>query len=94
MANTTANLDVPYGMGTGTASADAALESADVIRAVTAAIKQLPERQRTSVLLRWYDELSIAEIASIMGVSRQAVEKLLRAAEVRLRAALADRFPR
>jgi RNA polymerase sigma-70 factor (ECF subfamily) len=93
-AEAVVDVDAPYGMGTGAASIEATLESADIIQAVAAAIKQLPERQRTSVLLRWYDGCAPAEIARIMGVSRQAIEKLLRTAEARLRAVLADRFER
>lgn len=42
--------------------------------AVIAAMRQLPEKQRTVMVLRYYGDLSEAEIADTMGISRGAVK--------------------
>jgi RNA polymerase sigma-70 factor (sigma-E family) len=42
--------------------------------AVTAALRKLPARQREALVLRYYADLSEAEIASTMGISRGAVK--------------------
>ena len=41
---------------------------------VLVALRQLPERQRETLVLRYYGELSEAEIATTMGISRGAVK--------------------
>jgi len=40
---------------------------------VLAALRQLPARQREALVLRYYGELSEAQIAAVMGISRGAV---------------------
>jgi RNA polymerase sigma-70 factor (sigma-E family) len=42
--------------------------------AVVAALRRLPPRQRQALVLRYYAELSEAQIASAMGISRGAVK--------------------
>lgn len=42
--------------------------------AVIAALRALPDRQREAIVLRYYADLSEAEIASTMGISRGAVK--------------------
>ena len=42
--------------------------------AVVAALRGLPERQREAIVLRYYADLSEAEIAAAMGISRGAVK--------------------
>jgi RNA polymerase sigma-70 factor (sigma-E family) len=42
--------------------------------AMITALRQLPGRQREALVLRYYGELSEAEIAEVMGVSRGAVK--------------------
>lgn len=42
--------------------------------AVLAALRRLPTRQREALVLRYYADLSEAEIAEVMGVSRGAVK--------------------
>lgn len=83
--------DVAPGMGTLDSPADTTLEAAEDVRRAVAIIRQLPERQRTAVLLRWHSEMTTEMIAGVMGISRQGVEKLLRAALAKLRAAFPDR---
>lgn len=42
--------------------------------AVIAALRELPERQREAIVLRYYADLSEAQIAAAMGISRGAVK--------------------
>lgn len=89
-AEATADTDAPYGLGEGPLPPDAAVESSARVEAVAAAVRQLPERQRTAVILHWYEGLSPAAVAAAMDISRQVAEKLLRKAEAKLRVALYD----
>ncbi|MGE5539366.1 MAG: RNA polymerase sigma factor [Gemmatimonas sp.] len=57
-------------------------------RRVAAAIARLPERQRAALVLTYYEELSNAAVAEIMGVSVSALESLLVRARKALRVLL------
>jgi RNA polymerase sigma-70 factor (sigma-E family) len=54
----------------------AELEALDLLErsAVVAALRGLPVRQREAIVLRYYAELSEAEVAAAMGISRGAVK--------------------
>jgi RNA polymerase sigma-70 factor (sigma-E family) len=56
--------------------------------AVVAALRALPERQREAIVLRYYADLSEAEIAASMGISRGAVKSHTFRGMTALRAAL------
>jgi len=56
--------------------------------AVVAALRDLPERQREAIVLRYYADLSEAEIAATMGISRGAVKSHTSRGMAALRAAL------
>lgn len=56
---------------------------------VRAAIGSLPERQRTAVILRYFEDLTVDQTADLMGVSPSAVKKLTARGVDRLRALLA-----
>jgi RNA polymerase sigma-70 factor (sigma-E family) len=56
--------------------------------AVIAALRRLPERQREVIVLRYYADLSEAEIASAMKISRGAVKSHTSRGMAALRAAL------
>jgi RNA polymerase sigma-70 factor (sigma-E family) len=56
--------------------------------AVIAALRGLPERQREAIVLRYYADLSEAEIAASMGISRGAVKSHTSRGMTALRAAL------
>ena len=43
---------------------------------VRAALATLPERQRTALVLRYFEDLGVVEVAELMGVSPSAVKKL------------------
>ena len=56
--------------------------------AVVAALRDLPDRQREAIVLRYYADLSEAEIATAMGISRGAVKSHTSRGMAALRAAL------
>jgi RNA polymerase sigma-70 factor, ECF subfamily len=60
---------------------------------LTLALGELPERQRAVVVLRHYQELSLEEIASTLGMSLGTVKSSLHRALHRMRATLAQEQP-
>src|ERR1700726_2517658 len=56
--------------------------------AVVAALRKLPDRQREAIVLRYYADLSEADIAATMGISRGAVKSHTARGMAALRAAL------
>ncbi len=56
--------------------------------AVVAALRRLPDRQREAIVLRYYGDLSEAEIAAVMDISRGAVKSHTARGMASLRAAL------
>jgi RNA polymerase sigma-70 factor (sigma-E family) len=56
--------------------------------AVVAALRDLPDRQREAIVLRYYADLSEAEIAAAMGISRGAVKSHTARGMTALRVAL------
>ncbi|WP_404990213.1 RNA polymerase sigma factor [Caballeronia sp. LZ065] len=69
---------------------DERIETNDTSERLTAALARLPGRQREALVLQYYQELSNAETADLMGVSVEALESLLARARRNLRTALAD----
>jgi RNA polymerase sigma-70 factor (ECF subfamily) len=62
--------------------------------AVWRAVQALPQPQRLVVVLRYYHDLRLAEIAAVLGVTERTVHNRLRAAHARLRARLSDADPK
>jgi len=60
------------------------LHSFEVVQTVRSILARLPERERTVLELRFYDELSQSEIAQRVGVSQMHVSRILRATLERL----------
>lgn len=54
------------------------------------AISRLPEREQTALVLYYYEELSRADIARVLGVSTQTVDVILRRATHKLRGMIED----
>ena len=50
------------------------LEQAQVMAAIEEAVKALPDRQREAFLLRYWEELDVAETAKVMGCSEGSVK--------------------
>lgn len=57
--------------------------------AIWAEVRRLPRRQRQVIALRYYGELSLSEVADVLGCSKESVNTHLR----RARATLARRLP-
>jgi RNA polymerase sigma factor (sigma-70 family) len=56
-------------------------------------LRELPDRQREAIVLRYYADLSEAEIAATMGISRGAVKSHTARGMAALRAALEQTTP-
>lgn len=69
---------------------DDALIDAARDKRVAAALAALPARQREALVLQYYQELSNAQTAELMGVTIEALESLLTRARRNLRQLLAD----
>lgn len=67
---------------------DTAASVHDLEERLAREILQLPERQRTVILLRWHYDLNAADISRVLDISGPAVRKLLAKAETKLRTAL------
>jgi RNA polymerase sigma-70 factor (ECF subfamily) len=70
------------------ASQDRSVMEAQVASKVDAALQKLPERQRLAMVLCHYEEMSMAEAASVMEATPEAIESLLS----RAREAFRERF--
>ena len=78
-----------FGVRAESESAATAAKSVDSrASSVIAALRNLPERQREVIVLRYYADLSEAEIASAMKISRGAVKSHTSRGMAALRAAL------
>ena len=66
---------------------DLALLASDVVE-LTRGLEMLPERERNIVRLRFYEDLTQAEIADLLGISQMHVSRLLAKAMGRLRTVL------
>jgi RNA polymerase sigma-70 factor (sigma-E family) len=76
--------NAPPDMPSAEHGAFALLERSEVIKA----LRNLPERQREAIVLRYYADLSEADIAATMGISRGAVKSHTARGMAALRAAL------
>jgi RNA polymerase sigma-B factor len=72
---------------------DSALETIDYLESVRPMIEQLPERERTVLILRFFRDMSQTEIARRVGISQMQVSRLLRDTLASLRAQLFDSRP-
>jgi RNA polymerase sigma-70 factor (sigma-E family) len=76
--------NAPPDMPSAEHGAFALLERSEVVKA----LRNLPERQREAIVLRYYADLSEADIAATMGISRGAVKSHTARGMAALRAAL------
>jgi RNA polymerase sigma-70 factor (ECF subfamily) len=79
--------DLPHAQSTAGAP-DERLRAEERDRAIEAALDLLPDRQRMAAVLRYYEGLSLDEIAEAMDATYKAVERLL----ARARASLEPRL--
>ena len=69
---------------------EAVLESAETRRLLAEAIAGLPERDRTVVSLYYFENLTLAEIGSVLGVTESRICQLHTRAVLRLRTRIAE----
>jgi RNA polymerase sigma factor (sigma-70 family) len=72
------------------ASTEDVIELREDQQQVIDALRELPLRQRNALVLRYYEELGIDDIASAMGISRNSVKTHLRRGLSALEARLGD----
>ena len=75
----------------GSAGPDAQLEQAQLLDSIEKEIRKLPARQREAFLLRYWEELDVAETAAVMGCSEGSVKTHCSRAAHTLAAALKAR---
>ena len=71
-------------------AADEAAAASGPCDAVVAALRGLPERQRACVVLRYFEDLSVAETAASLDISEGAVKRYVHDAKQLLRDELGD----
>lgn len=76
-------------LGTVAEDPGAAAEDRELLRLLAHAVNALPEREKTVVTLSFYEGLPRAEVAGVLGLTAQGVDRLRTKALTRLRAALA-----
>ncbi len=69
---------------------DKALDNAETARMIDEIVSELPEAQRMTTLLYYYDEMSVKEIAQTMGVNENAVKGRLNLARKSIKAKVAN----
>ena len=67
---------------------EAIFENKDTFERLLSLVQELPQKQRQVIVLRYYDELSLKEIAAITGAKEKAVDGRLRTARNTLRTKL------
>lgn len=67
---------------------DAALEREDLKKTILAMINDLPEEQKSAILLRYYNEISVKDIAQIQGASEGTVKSRLNYARKTIKQAI------
>jgi len=70
------------------------LEGKDLTEKLTAAIQELPERERLVVTLYYHEELTLREIGEMLGLTEGRICQIHAQAVARLREALGERDPR
>jgi len=69
------------------------LEKVELERLIASAIDRIPAAERTVLSLYFYEELTLREIADIMGIHFSRVSQIKSQAILRLRNAIAQRWP-
>ncbi len=69
-------------------NAEGRLISAELARVLQRAIRSLPPRERTALVLRRYEEMSYREIAEVMGCTEAAVKTYIHRGKLHVRASI------
>jgi RNA polymerase sigma-70 factor (ECF subfamily) len=60
--------------------------------AIVAALRRLPDFERTALVLRYVDDLSVREVAGLLGRTVDATDALIRRAKERFRGVYPEAF--
>lgn len=82
-----------YAASTEEDSPETTLERAELEQLIATSIDRIPKVERTVLSLYFYEEMTLREIAEIMGVHLSRVSQIKSQAILRLRAAMAKRWP-
>jgi len=74
-------------------SPEVTLERAELERLIASAIDRIPKVEKTVLSLYFFEELTLREIAEIMGIHLSRVSQIKSQAILRLRTAMAKRWP-
>jgi RNA polymerase sigma factor (sigma-70 family) len=66
--------DAPPGMGAGPRHPDAESTADDIRTTVASALAKLPQLQRATLMLRWGQDMSFAQIAAVLSISENAAK--------------------
>jgi RNA polymerase sigma factor for flagellar operon FliA len=69
------------------------LERAELERLIASSIDRIPKVEKTVLSLYFYEELTLREIAEVMGVHLSRVSQIKSQAILRLRTAMVKRWP-
>ena len=69
---------------------DAALDHEDLKNTIMGMIRELPEEQRAAIILRYFNEVSVKEIAEIQGVSEGTIKSRLNYARKAIKQSVED----
>jgi len=69
------------------------LEKTELEKLIAGAIERIPQAERTVLSLYFYEELTLREIADIMGIHFSRVSQIKSQAVLRLRNAIGQRWP-
>ncbi|HEX4134873.1 MAG TPA: FliA/WhiG family RNA polymerase sigma factor [Bryobacteraceae bacterium] len=82
-----------YAASTEEDSPAATLERAELERLIAASIDRIPKVEKTVLSLYFYEELTLREIAEVMGIHLSRVSQIKSQAILRLRTAMVKRWP-
>ncbi|HEY3823206.1 MAG TPA: FliA/WhiG family RNA polymerase sigma factor [Bryobacteraceae bacterium] len=82
-----------YAASTEEESPAALLERAELERLIAASIDRIPKVEKTVLSLYFYEELTLREIAEVMGIHLSRVSQIKSQAILRLRTAMVKRWP-
>jgi len=83
---------IPLLPGAGAAGTTASGEAVETGEEVRRAVGRLPAKYREAIVLRYFEDIAIDEIAEVLGVRRTAVEKRLSRARQKLKEMLTPRL--
>lgn len=86
----TVDIDELFDLGTGAPGLDEVAIRGDEVRRIWKIVETLPAPQRTALVLKFQEDLKLADIAQIMGKSEGAIKLLIHRGVTKIRASFAE----